>query len=157
VEMMKWNKQDLTKYVQAKEYIDTAIIPLIPFSFQLTDEQLITQAFQKEVVQLLCDRVEVEYAGRVMLLPGYQYIPSIDIEKEINRLNEYVKEIHTLPFQHIFFLTFDPLWKKHEKSLEANLLWLPVMKDGDLQNKETQQIVMDHVHQITDLIRSFWM
>jgi hypothetical protein len=153
---MRWRKQDIQKYVQAKEYIDTAIIPLIPISFPESDEQFTSLVFQKEVVDLLVDRVEQEFVGRVLALPSYTYLHSANREEELNRLQLFTEEINKNPFKFTFFVTFDSTWKKVEKNLEGNLLWMPVMKDGDLQKEDTQKMIMDQVYQITDLIKVFW-
>ncbi|MBB6452216.1 hypothetical protein HNQ94_000661 [Salirhabdus euzebyi] len=154
---MKWNKKDMQKYVQAKEYVDTAIIPLVPFSFNKPDEEQIGLTFQNEVLELFVDRVERDFTGRVFQLPSYTYIMSNQLEHEVDRLNAFYQQINEQPFKHTFYLTFDSSWKRVEPKLEGNLIWTPVMKDGDLTSKETQKIVMDQIKQITELIRNYWI
>lgn len=152
---MKWQKEDLKQYVQAKEYIDTVIIPLIPFQF--TDEHNIEKnAFQSELFSILANETEKELTGRVMLTPNYHYIKSNDLEAESRILQGWTDEIKQQPFEHIFFLTFDSNWKKNEGKLDGTLLWLPGVKSGDLHSKEMHAVIKDQVEQIGELIRSYW-
>ena len=37
---MKWNVKDVEMYVQAKEYVDTVVVPLIPITFNDQMKQL---------------------------------------------------------------------------------------------------------------------
>src|SRR5690625_3454668 len=152
---MKWKKEDLKQYVQAKEYIDTVIIPLIPF--QLTNEQNIEiNSFQSEVLSILANEIEKELAGRIMLIPNYHYIKSSELEKESQMLQGWVEEIQKQPFEHVFFITFDSEWKKNEGKLNGTLLWLPGVKSGNLHSAEMDSMIKDQVEQIGELIRSYW-
>jgi hypothetical protein len=152
---MKWKKEDLTQYVQAKEYVDTVLIPLIPFQF--TDETNIDKnAFQSEVLSILTNEIEKELTGRVMLTPNYHYVKSADLEKESEILQHWTEEVKKQPFKHVFFLTFDSGWKKFENKLDGTLLWLPGVKSGDLKSAEMHTVIKDQVEQIGELIRSYW-
>ncbi|SET90422.1 Protein of unknown function [Salinibacillus kushneri] len=154
---MKWKKQDIEQYVKAKEYIDTAIIPLVPFSMGSTDDELTSLTYQNEVMDLFVDRVEREYKGRIFRLPSYTYTKSSNLENEMERLNSFYEEICKQPFKYVFYLTFDSKWKKFEKGLGGHLLWVPVMKDGDLNSEETQKLLVDQMEQVTDLIQTYWV
>ncbi|MFA1820720.1 YpiF family protein [Virgibacillus oceani] len=152
---MKWKKEDLSRYIQAKEYIDTVIIPLIPFQF--TDEHnLERNAFQSEVLSILSNEIEKELTGRIILTPNYHYIKSSELEQESQILQGWVDEIKKQPFEHFFYLTFDSEWKKNEGKLDGTLLWLPGVKSGNLQSAEMHTMIKDQVEQIGELIRSYW-
>ncbi|HLR74844.1 MAG TPA: DUF2487 family protein [Virgibacillus sp.] len=152
---MKWNKSSIQQYVEAKEYIDTLLIPLIPL--QLTpDKDLEKNAFQRELLGILAHEIEKDLAGRMMLIPDYVYLKESDKTQEKDRLNQWVNGATKQPFKHIFFITFDSLWKKHEQSLDGTLLWLPGMQSGDLRSGEMHTIIRDQVEQISELIRSYW-
>ncbi|WP_156289225.1 YpiF family protein [Oceanobacillus salinisoli] len=152
---MKWRNRDLAQYVKAKEYIDTAMIPLIPFQL-VNDQGMETDSFQSEVLSLLSNEMEKELSGRILLTPNYNYIRAANMEMEKDRLNMWVKDIQKQPFKHIFFLAFDSKWKKMEKELDGTLIWLPGVQTGELQSKEMQQMLRDQVSQIGELIRSYW-
>ncbi|MCM3738871.1 YpiF family protein [Oceanobacillus luteolus] len=152
---MKWRKEDLEKYVQAKEYIDTILLPIIPF--QLADDaESEKHAFQQEVMGIFGSEIEQELSGRVMLIPSYYYLKEGNKEVEVQRLNDWIAEAKDQPFQHIILLTFDATWKKYEKELDGNLLWLPGLHGADIRTKETQGIIRDQVKQLTEIIRSYW-
>ena len=152
---MKWFQDDLQKYGQAKEYIDTLLIPLQ--KFQISDDANIqNDAFQREVLGIFANEIEKELSGRLMLAPTYFYLKSADQTSEIKRINEWIEEVKKQPFENIFLMTFDNSWKKVERELDGNLLWLPGMKPMDIQSKEAVTIIRNQIEQISELIRSYW-
>lgn len=152
---MKWFNKDLEKYVTAKEYVDTVIIPLQ--AFQLSDDTNIKKdAFQLEVLSIYAAEIEKELSGRVMLTPTYHFLKTANLTDEVNRLNSWIKDIKQQPFTEVFIFTFDNSWKKLEKDLEGNLLWFPGMKTGNIQTPEAATLIRNQVEQISELIRSYW-
>ena len=152
---MKWEANDLERYLSAKEYIDTAIIPLQPF--QLFDEEKLEEdAFQREVLKIFSLEIEKELSGRTMLTPTYNYLKSSDISNEITRLNSWIEEINHQPFKTIILLTFESKWKKVEKELNGSMIWLPGIKSGDLRSPETLNLIKNQVEQTSELIKSYW-
>ncbi|MBU5466596.1 YpiF family protein [Virgibacillus sp. MSJ-26] len=152
---MKWVSQDLKRYTQAKEYVDTIIMPLIPFQIA-PDEDANKKAIQNESLSIISNEIEKELSGRVMLLPNYYYIKSAEKDSEITRLNVLSAELSKQPFTHTFFITFDMDWKRYEKDLDSHLLWFPSVQSEDLESKEVVSIIRDQVLQICELIRSYW-
>ncbi|WP_106497414.1 YpiF family protein [Lentibacillus sp. Marseille-P4043] len=152
---MQWLKQDLQQYIQAKEYVDTVIVPLIPFQLS-QDTNLAKNAFQGEVLSIFAKEIEKGLTGRILLAPNYYYLNSESKEKEISRLNAWTENIFTQPFKHLFFVTFDASWKKNEQALDGTLLWLPGIQSGDIQSKEMHSFIHDQVNQISELIKSYW-
>ncbi|TRM12565.1 DUF2487 family protein [Lentibacillus cibarius] len=152
---MKWIKKDLQQFVKAKEYVDTAIVPLL--SFQLSDDaKLERDAFQSETQSVFLRELEKELTGRVMLIPDYRYLKSADKDAELNRLQSWVGDVQAQPFRHVFFITSDSSWKKSEQELPGTLIWLPITA-GDSANPENMQpIIREHVQQVSELIRSYW-
>lgn len=152
---MRWFSEDLKKYVQAKEYIDTVIIPLQ--AFHLSQETTLeTDAFQREVLSIYAQEVEKELSGRIMLTPTYNYLKFASLDQEVYRLNEWISHLEQQPFKLIFALTFDNGWKKIEREMNCNLLWLPGMKSGNMKSEETLKVIRSQVEQISELIRSYW-
>lgn len=152
---MKWVKKDLVQYIQAKEYVDTIIVPLIPFHLS-NDKELAKVGFQSDALSIFINEIEKELTGRVMLTPNYTYLKQTDKQQEVTRLNEWIADSTSQPFAHTFFLTFDSTWKKHEQLLNGTLLWLPGFQTGDLYSKEMHHVIHDQVEQISELIRSYW-
>ncbi|WP_068672013.1 DUF2487 family protein [Oceanobacillus sp. Castelsardo] len=152
---MKWRKNDMEQYVKAKEYIDTVIIPLIPFQMA-KDQELSKDSFQNEALALFLTEMEKELSGRLLLTPNYHYIKSTNLEQEKGRLNLWIANIQEQPFNHIFFITFDPKWKKVERELDGSLIWLPGFPTKDLLSNDVLQMVRGQVTEISELIRSYW-
>src|SRR5699024_6067720 len=152
---MKWTKDDVEKYLTAKEYVDTAVIPVQ--SFQLTqDENLVKETFAGEVLSIYANEIEKELSGRLLLTPTYTYNKQAYIESEVTRLNDWVEDIKTQPFEHVFLLTLDLDLKKQERNLDGNLLWVPGLKPTSLQSQEAVQMIRSQIEQISELIRSYW-
>lgn len=155
VTAMKWNQSDLNKYISAKEYIDTLLIPLIPY--QISDDgKMEKHAQQGELLSIFTTELERDLTGRTMLLPNYYYLSTQEKETEIERLNYFIADAKEQPFEHVFIITSDSAWKKHEKDLDADVLWWPGIKSADMQSKELRLLIHDQVEQFSELIRSYW-
>ncbi|MBX0356230.1 YpiF family protein [Halobacillus sp. Nhm2S1] len=151
---MRWTKADTTQYIPEKQYIDTVIIPLIPFD-PGNDQQMVKQAFQRELNQVFTNLIEKEYKGRIFLAPDYHYLEGSQAN-ETERINRWIHKFKEQPFHHIFLFTFDSKWKKYEAELEGHVLWVPGMGSGDIQSTETQSFVKEQAHQISELIQAYW-
>lgn len=151
---MKWIDHDLQQYIQAKEYVDTVLIPLVPFHFT-NDASLAKNARQKEALTVLLSEIEKVLSGRVLLSPSYYYLKHQNLEIESKRLNTWIEDALEQPFNTVFLVTFDSKWKKHEQLLNGNLLWLPAI-EGDLHSKEMGPVIRGQVDQISEFIRSYW-
>src|SRR5690625_670875 len=152
---MQWNSEDLTQYLGAKEYIDTIIIPLQPFHLS-KDNQLKKDAFLRNVLSIYTNETEKELSGRVLLTPAYNYLKFTKLEEEVDRLNKWVEDIQKQPFNTIFFMTFDMMWKKVESKMNGHLIWLPGIDSVDIHAAETVKMIQNQVSQIGELIRSYW-
>lgn len=152
---MRWIKNDLERYVEAKEYIDTLLVPVLPFEFSAS-ANLAKNAFQIEVLSIFLNELEKELSGRVVLSPDYHYLKSSLKEDEIQRLNNWISDAKKQPFEHVFLVTFDSTWKKEENTLDGILLWLPGTHTGDIQSEETATMIREQVEQVSELIRSYW-
>ena len=152
---MKWYSEDLIKYVQAKEYIDTLIIPLEAFHLS-QESNLEKDAFHREVLGIYTNEIEKELSGRVLLAPTYTYLKSSNLDNEVIRLNSWIEDVKTQPFTSIFVVTLDNAWKKVEKDLDCHLLWLPGMKPGNIKSEDAVKLIRSQVEQISELIRSYW-
>jgi len=152
---VKWTSEDLEKYVQAKEYIDTAIIPVLGFQMN-QEKEMAKDAIQREILSIYSNEIEKELSGRVLLTPQYNYIKSKDLKDEIARLNNWIEYIQEQPFTSVFLLTFDNQWKKCERDINGELLWFPSVQTANIKSEETIQMIRSQVEQISELIRSYW-
>ncbi|WP_053219408.1 YpiF family protein [Virgibacillus senegalensis] len=152
---MQWNKQDVGQYFTAEEYIDTLLVPLMPVTFT-NQQEMKKSAAQLETATIFVKEMEKEFKGRIFLMPSYHYMASQDLSEEVSRLNDWTEKASERPFRHIFYFSFDPHWKKQERNLNGNLLWLPAIQSEDIQSKETQTILKNQINQLTDLIKTYW-
>src|SRR5699024_2487391 len=152
---MKWTKKDMTQYMEAKEYIDTIVIPLLPFQIA-KDKESTKYAPQGQVLLLLTTELERESSGRMMLIPKYSSLTSTDKREECDRFNAIAQSIQEQPFSRLFVLTFDPGSKKFEQSVQRNRLWIPSVPSEDLYSSATHAMVKDQVSQVSELIRPYW-
>lgn len=152
---VKWNSHDIKKYIGAKEYVDTAIIPVQAFQLS-NDSQLEGDAFQREVLSVYVNELERELSGRLLLTPTFYFLKTTGLEKEKDRLNDWIQDIQKQPIREVFIFTFDPIWRKLEKDLNCNVLWFPGMKDGDVGTPEAVKLIRNQVKQISELIQAYW-
>ncbi|GGF09469.1 hypothetical protein GCM10010954_04900 [Halobacillus andaensis] len=151
---MQWTKDDTELYLAEKKYVDTLIIPLIPFNPE-TDGTIAKEAFQRELNHLTTHLLEKGYRGRILLAPDYNYITG-NYEAESQRINQWIEKFEKQPFEHVFLFTFDTKWKRWEKELKGHLLWVPSLHERNLQSTETRSFVKEQVNQISDLIKAYW-
>ncbi|MRH42412.1 DUF2487 family protein [Aquibacillus halophilus] len=152
---MRWQEEDIDLYIGAKEYVDTLLIPLMPLS--MDDKFDINKlTVQGELLTIFANEIEKQFKGRIFLMPTYNYMFNEESSLELTRLNNWVDKIEANPFKHIFLLTLDHQWKKHERDLAGNLLWFPAIQSGNVSSKESQVIIKDQINQLSELIRSYW-
>lgn len=151
---MKWHAADLEKYTEAKEYVDTVIIPLQRFQIE-NEKTLIEEAFQREVLYLFSQEIEKELSGRVLLTPEFNYLTS-HIDSELDTVNKWILHLLTQPFNTVILLTFDPEWNKYKDDINGHVVWVPGIQAGDINSPEMKTIIKSQVQQISELIRSYW-
>lgn len=149
---MKWTSKDITQYVQAKEYIDTAIIPLIPISFEQDIKSL---ASHGEYITILSHELERQFRGRVILLPSYSYLHNNSLDSKTSQLNEFVGQIKE-NMKHVFLLTSDSSWTQNEQTLEGKLVWLPAIPLEDMEEKYKMKIIQDQMNQLLPMFIQKW-
>ncbi|WP_080874379.1 DUF2487 family protein [Oceanobacillus timonensis] len=152
---MKWTSVDLQKYEQAKEYVDTVVVPLAPFQIGALDASA-KQADQYDVLMLLSRELEKELMGRVMLTPMYTYITSAEKSEEAERLNTWTAHFKEQPFEHVLYISFDPAWRKVASQLEGEFIWLPSIPLKDADPAAVKSMVRDQTMQTAELMKSFW-
>lgn len=150
---MKWTSQDIEKYLQAKEYIDTAVLPLIPISF---GEDMQQTALMSEFTFLLSSLLERQYTGRILLLPSFTYIKTKNSQTLVNDLQTFTLNIRDQLFKHIFLLTSDSDWKMHEAQLADDLIWIPALPIESLDYPQKIAMMESQVKQILALFTQRW-
>ncbi|MFS0764757.1 YpiF family protein [Peribacillus phoenicis] len=148
---MKWTAKDLDMYMQSKEYVDTVLIPLVPLSFR---GQMKQTGSMNEFLTILSLEIEKQMKGRILLLPTFHYL-SDELDK-VERLKRWANEVKENNFKHVFFLTSDFEWKKEERELENNLVWIPAIPLEALEIEQAREMIHQQVIQILDIFSYNW-
>lgn len=150
---MKWIPQDIDMYLQAKEYVDTAVLPLLPVSF---DTDIKQTASMTEFITLLSIQLERQFKGRLLLLPGFSYLKSVEEDKPVENLKVWETEILQKGFKYVFYPTSDSQWKTHEKALNGSLIWIPSLPLENMDEQYKKSILEDQVKQLLNVFIQKW-
>jgi hypothetical protein len=148
---MKWNVKDAAMYIEAKEYIDTALVPLIPITF---NDQMKKLSSASDFISILSIEIEKNFKGRILLTPTFCYLSS-DANK-LATLQNWEKELRDAQFTHVFFLTSDIDWKKDENVFLASLLWIPAISLEFLEITQAREVIKQQSEQIVDIFIKKW-
>ncbi|MBS8264679.1 DUF2487 family protein [Mesobacillus boroniphilus] len=148
---MRWVAADVEMYQKAAEYVDTAIVPLLPVSF---GEDMKQNASMAEFIGILSTQLEKQFKGRIFLLPEFVYIKGL--EASIITLKEWENTLLDKQFKHVFYITSDSSWRQHEKDLSGNVLWLPSLSLEHMQEQQKVAIVKEQVNQLLSLFTEKW-
>ncbi|RSD26508.1 YpiF family protein [Mesobacillus subterraneus] len=148
---MKWMAADVEMYQKAAEYVDTAVIPLMPVSFGDDMKQHATMA---EFAGILTTQLEKQFRGRIFLMPGFVYFKGH--EGSLEGLRNWENTLLDKQFKHVFYVTSDISWRQHEKGLGGSLLWLPSLSLDNLPDQQKVSLVDDQVKQLLSLFTEKW-
>lgn len=149
---MKWVPTDIETFAKSPEYVDTAVIPLLPVSF---DESIKESATMAEFTTLLTSQLERQLQGRILLIPGFSYLKAKK-QEALNVLVQWEQEMLDKQFKHVFFVTSEYDWKQHEASLKGTLLWIPSLPLQHMDEKSKVSVMEDQVRQLMNLFIQKW-
>ncbi|MFD2445846.1 YpiF family protein [Bacillus sp. CGMCC 1.16607] len=150
---MKWIPQDIEMFVNAKEYVDTIVIPLYPISF---GDDVKQTANMTEFTNLLTIQLERQFKGRLILLQGFTYFKKKNLDQLISDLLEWENWLKEENFKHIFYVTSDSDWKIKEQQLGGSLIWLPALPLEHMEENQKNAILQDQVKQLLNLFTQRW-
>lgn len=150
---MKWVSQDIDMYLNAKEYVDTVVLPLLPVSFEQDIKQTVSMT---EFISLLSIQLERQFKGRLIMLPGFPYLKSSSEDKLLADVQQWENELLTHDFKHVFYVTSDSEWKKREEHLQGSLIWLPSLPLEHMDENYKNSILEDQVKQLLNLFVQKW-
>jgi Protein of unknown function (DUF2487) len=149
---MNWNVKDIEVFETEKEYIDTAVIPIIPIDFK---KEIKSSAAQSEFISLLTFHLERQFKGRMIITPPFTYLMGKS-EGKIGELQEWESSMKESGVKHVFFLTSDSEWKKSEQALKDQLIWIPSIPLDHLDEQYKHSIMEDQVKQLLNVIVQKW-
>ncbi|MBD8006364.1 YpiF family protein [Bacillus norwichensis] len=150
---MQWKTNDIEVYLEEKEYIDTAVVPLIPISLGRSIKQSVEQG---EFIQLLSLHLERQFKGRMLFLPACTYLSDHEESKKFGDLLEWEKMIKDSGFKFVFFLTSDQIWRSMEQLAPESLLFIPSIPLNNMDDQYKQSIMEDQVKQLMKEIVKGW-
>jgi hypothetical protein len=150
---MKWVSKDIETYSTAKEYVDTAVIPIYSVSF---GNEMKQSASNAEFITLLTTYLERQFTGRLLLVPPFTYLKSDNQEDILQQLKKWEENIEKSEFKHIFYITTEIDWKNFEKELTGSLIWLPSLPLEHLNDSQKISMVESQVKQLLSLFTQKW-
>lgn len=150
---MNWGSRDMEMLKKSIDFVDTAVLPLLPFSVGDDMGQALAMT---EFISALAARIERQFKGRILLLPGYSYFDSGQEESLVQEVNKWGEELQIQGFKHVFLLTSDAEWRRREERLKGTLIWLPSIPLVKFPDSEKQTILYDQVKQLANLFFQEW-
>jgi hypothetical protein len=150
---MKWVSKDIETYFSAKEYVDTAVIPLFSLSF---GNEIKQSASNAEFITLLTNYLERQFTGRLVLFPPFTYLKNDDHVKVLSDLKKWEENIEKNEFKHIFYITSEIDWKKYENEFTGSLIWLPSLPLEHLNDSQKNSMIESQVKQLLSLFTEKW-
>lgn len=146
---MYFNANDVTSFMAQKEFIDTAIVPLV--SIDLTSEKIKQSGAEADFLLSLTSFIEQQFKGRLLLLPPFSY-STIMKNEELPQLLE--SQLHSAGFKHVFFITCDHFWTNIGDVV--NVIWLPAIPLESMDKGVKNSILEDQLRQVIPTFSTKW-
>ncbi|PLS02136.1 YpiF family protein [Neobacillus cucumis] len=150
---MKWVPQEVETYLTAKEYVDTAVIPVYSLSF---GEEMKQSAAAFEFISLLTGHLERQFTGRILLFPPFTYLKSDNMDNVLSNLLNWEDNISKSEFKHVIYITSELDWRMYENRLGGSLIWLPSMPLGSMSEPQKMEVVDSQVKQLFSIFTQKW-
>ena len=150
---MKCIVKDVEQFEQAREYVDTGIIPLLSISAAKGMKMVVEQG---EFIEALSMELEREYKGRVLLLPAFTYL--VESQKnEKDRLQEWTDHLQRQGFKHIAYVTSDFSWKEDMRDVQGDLFWFPSLSLDQFSDQAKREVIRAHIKNIMEMLEERWI
>ncbi|SDH41254.1 YpiF family protein [Alteribacillus bidgolensis] len=150
---MKWTTEDIPFFINEREYIDTALIPLLPIDFGNGIRQ---SAAMSEFITVITAEIERQFKGRVLLVPPFTYLDSENITDCKENLEQWTTKMKEEEMKHVILITADPSWKKVEVDIEDLLVWMPLVPLENMESEYKKQVVSEQIKQLIPLVMDKW-
>jgi len=146
---MHWNGKDSTIFQAQKEFIDTAVIPLIQIDGSPEGFQFAASA--ADFTLSLANVIENQFKGRIVLFPSFSYTRSQDKQLVFESWQEELKKAS---FKHVFFVTSDRDWSTMGE--ELNIIWIPSVPLDSMDQKMRNSVLEDQLRQLIPIFAKKW-
>lgn len=151
---MRFKTADMDTYLQSKDYVDTAVIPLVESTWK-NDAKTVAQAV--EFTQALTDEMERQFKGRIMQFPLFGYARSEERQQVVERLLVWKQDLKENGFKHIFLVTADANWKQLESKLnQMNVLFVPALPLEYIEQKNRKKVMDGQLQQLLPIVTAVW-
>jgi hypothetical protein len=150
---MDWNEKDIGIALGAKEYVDTAVIPLIPITW---GEEAKVAVKSGEFISAFSREMEHKYKGRILLFPPFTYLLHEDISQKEERLKAWEDTVKQEGIKHVFYLTSDHLNKEMEKHVEGSVIWIPALPLSSMDEKTQRELLHAQINEVMNLLTKEW-
>jgi len=150
---MKWIPQEVETYLNAKEYVDTAVIPVYSLSF---GEEMKQSAAAFEFISLLTGYLERQFTGRILLFPPFTYLKGDSMENVMSELLKWEENVLQSEFKHIFYITSELDLRMYETRIGGSLIWLPTLPLGNMIEPQKIEIVESQSKQLLSIFTQKW-
>ncbi|MFG3611999.1 YpiF family protein [Rummeliibacillus sp. G93] len=146
---MFWTSKDIDEFLKNKQFIDTAIVPLV--LLEGTEIGIKQSASGAEFLMSLTNFLEQQFKGRVVLTSPVTYTKSLNRKELIAAMHD---ELVASGFTYVFFITSDHEWT--QLAPEKDVLWLPSIPLSDMDQKVRQQVLSDQLRQVIPMLSAKW-
>lgn len=146
---MHWNGKDSALFQAQKEYIDTAVIPLI--LIEGSENGFPFAASAADFTLSLANIIENQFKGRIVLFPSFSYTKSQDKQ---SLLDSWGVELTKAGFKHVFYVTSDREWGTIGE--EQNVIWTPSVPLDSMDQKMRVSVLEDQLRQMIPIFAKKW-
>ncbi|MFP3918666.1 YpiF family protein [Lysinibacillus telephonicus] len=146
---MFFNAKDVQQFQSQKEYIDTAIVPLL--SINLSEAGIVQSSSSTEFLMSLTSFIEQQFKGRLMLMPPFSYTEGTRGGLSVSLLKE---ELQKVGFKHVLFITCDHFWTSLGD--EIDVIWLPSIPLESMDREVKKKVLEDQLKLVIPILSSKW-
>ncbi|MFC7685116.1 YpiF family protein [Ureibacillus sp. GCM10028918] len=146
---MFFNVNDVQQFQSQKDFIDTALVPLLALDFD--DARIKQSSSAAEYLMSLTAFVEQQFKGRLMLVPPFSYTEQTKPGLSVNSLKE---DLQKAGFKHVIFITSDYTWTSFSE--EVDVIWLPAIPLESMDKGVKKTVLEEQLKQIIPVLTSKW-
>ncbi|MCA0985768.1 YpiF family protein [Guptibacillus algicola] len=150
---MKWTESDIEVYAKEREYVDTAVVPLIPISLTSNLKSTVSMG---EYINIISNELERQLKGRLLLVPAFTYLQSETQDSRTERFKKIEDELTDGGMKHIITLTSDVDWKQSEEHLSSGLLWMPAIPLEHMDEQHKVETISAQIKQVLQFVTNKW-
>jgi len=141
--------KDVQQFQTQKDFIDTAIIPLLSINF--ADSSIKQSSSAAEFMMSLTNFIEQQFKGRLMVMPPFSYTEETKKGLDVNAIKD---ELHRGGFKHVLFITSDHSWTSLNNQID--IIWLPAIPLESMDKAVKKSVLDEQLKQVIPVLSSKW-